>query len=211
MVELGLNGEVTRRAAPAPGRWGAVSVAVHAALVLAVVGVLGRHRAIVAYKLPGSVNGVESLAVYNPGSALASQSQVTVKKAEAKAVATVKQPELSVPKPVEAAAARAESGSANAPLSGVGEGEISLALEKFFPYPKPDLSALPHGTRGDVIVDAVVGEDGKIADLKVVQGLGPAINDVVVATVRQWLYTPATRNGVPVASAQELHFHYERS
>ena len=95
-------------------------------------------------------------------------------------------------------------------VSGLGEGEISLALEKYFPYPRPDLSALPHGTRGDVILDAVVGADGKIAELTLVQGLGPAIDNVVIATVKEWSYTPATRHGVPVASKQELHFHYER-
>jgi hypothetical protein len=29
-------------------------------------------------------------------------------------------------------------------------------------------------------------------------------------TVNQWTYVPAMKNGVPVASVQELHFHYER-
>jgi len=89
-------------------------------------------------------------------------------------------------------------------------GEISLALEKYFPYPKPDLSSLPHGTRGDVILDAVVGADGKIEELTLVQGLGPAIDSVVIATVKEWSYIPAMRGGVPVPSKQELHFHYER-
>jgi protein TonB len=28
--------------------------------------------------------------------------------------------------------------------------------------------------------------------------------------VKQWLFTPATKGGVPVASEQEFHFHYER-
>jgi len=62
-----------------------------------------------------------------------------------------------------------------------------------------------------VILDAVVDQNGKIAELRLIQGLGPAIDNVVIATVKQWSYTPATRNGVPVVSEQELHFHYERS
>ena len=42
------------------------------------------------------------------------------------------------------------------------------------------------------------------------QGLDPAIDDAVIETVNQWVYVPAMKNGVPVASVQELHFHYER-
>jgi protein TonB len=43
------------------------------------------------------------------------------------------------------------------------------------------------------------------------KGLGQPIDDVVIATVKQWSFAPATRNGVPIPSEQELHFHYERS
>jgi hypothetical protein len=28
--------------------------------------------------------------------------------------------------------------------------------------------------------------------------------------VEQWRYTPAKKDGVPVPSERELHFHYER-
>jgi protein TonB len=62
-----------------------------------------------------------------------------------------------------------------------------------------------------VILDAVIDEHGKISDLKLMHGLGQPIDDVVIATVRQWSFAPATRNGVPIPSEQELHFHYERS
>lgn len=85
-----------------------------------------------------------------------------------------------------------------------------LALETYFTYPKPDLSSLPHGTEGDVILDAVVDEEGKIAKLTLVKGLGSPVDDMVIATVQQWRYTPAMRQGVPVASERERHFHYER-
>jgi protein TonB len=79
-----------------------------------------------------------------------------------------------------------------------------------FPYPHPDLSALAHGTRGDVILDAVIDEHGRITGLTLLKGLDPSVDQAVIATVRQWLFTPATRDGVPVVSEQEFHFHYER-
>ena len=56
----------------------------------------------------------------------------------------------------------------------------------------------------------MIDEHGKISELKLLQGLGPAIDDEVIQTVNQWVYTPAMKDGVPVPSVQELHFHYER-
>jgi protein TonB len=93
----------------------------------------------------------------------------------------------------------------------LGDGDISIALVQFHPNPKPDLSTLPLGTAGDVILDAIIDDHGKIARLTIARGLGSPIDDTVLATVGQWTFTPATRNGVPTASEQEILFHYEHS
>ena len=61
-----------------------------------------------------------------------------------------------------------------------------------------------------MILDAVIDDHGKITQLTLVKGLGSPVDETVIATVQQWTYTPAMKNGVPVASEQELHFHYER-
>jgi len=45
-------------------------------------------------------------------------------------------------------------------------------LETYFPYPQPDLTSLPRGTKGDIILDAVIDESGKITELTLVKGLG---------------------------------------
>ncbi len=98
------------------------------------------------------------------------------------------------------------------PGSGVdalGQGDISIALMQFFPDPRPDLSRLPHGSRGDVVLEAVIDATGHIAQLTVKQGLGYGIDESVVATVEQWTFTPAMRDGKAVPSQQEFHFHYE--
>ncbi len=93
----------------------------------------------------------------------------------------------------------------------LGSGNINIALVSFFPTPRPDLSSLPSGTRGDVILDIVIDATGKIADIRMTSGLGYGIDDTVIATVQQWLFHPATKDGQPVASEQELHFHYEKA
>jgi periplasmic protein TonB len=93
----------------------------------------------------------------------------------------------------------------------LGSGNINIALVSFFPSPRPDLSALPRGTKGDVILDVVIDTTGKIADIKMTSGLGHGIDETVIATVQQWTFHPATRDGQPIASEQELRFHYEKS
>jgi len=40
------------------------------------------------------------------------------------------------------------------------------------------------------------------------QALGYGVYGKVAETVRTWVFHPAIKDGVPVASMQELHFHY---
>ena len=95
--------------------------------------------------------------------------------------------------------------------SAWGNGEITIAYAKFFPHPAPDLSAMPRGTEGDVVLTALIDEQGKVSDLTLLAGIAPTIDHDVLQTVRLWTFTPATQDGLPVASRQELHFHFKSS
>jgi periplasmic protein TonB len=187
-----------------------VSVVVHAVVMAAVVGVLHRTVEIAPYRFPGTEQGVRLLTYYAPGSIRRAQSDVPAKVVEEQAPKMVVHTKAAVAIPEKSAAASADPGAGTASSSGLGEGNIRIALQKYFPYPKPSLSTLPHGTAGDVILHVVIDEHGKITELTLLQGLGPAIDDEVIETVNQWTYTPATKDGVPVPSVEELHFHYER-
>lgn len=90
---------------------------------------------------------------------------------------------------------------------GSGDGQ-QIALTTYSPSPAPDLSLLPRGVQGDVIVDVTIDSDGRVSDLTVVKTLGYGIESTVVNTVRTWTFRPATKDGVPVASLQELLFHF---
>jgi protein TonB len=189
----------------------AFSALTHIIVLAALIGIMHRAPKLTAYKFPGTKQGVELLTYYAPGSAAMAQNDIPVKAvAKPKAASTVHAPAADA-KPDDASAPSTERGADNSGQSGLGDGDITIALQKYFPYPKPSLSTLPHGTAGDVILTAVIDEHGKISGLTLLQGLGPAIDNEVIQTVNQWTYTPATKNGVPVASVQELHFHYERN
>jgi protein TonB len=92
-----------------------------------------------------------------------------------------------------------------------GEADVTLAMASFFPTPKPDLAALPHGTSGDVVVDIVIDEQGKVVDSHLDQGLGHGVDEAVLAVIQTWTFWPATKAGKPVASAQQLLFHFDRA
>jgi protein TonB len=92
-----------------------------------------------------------------------------------------------------------------------GEADVTLAMANFFPAPKPDLAALPHGTSGDVVVDIVIDEQGKVVDSHLDQGLGHGVDEAVLATVQTWTFWPATKAGKAVASSQQLLFHFDRA
>jgi protein TonB len=89
-----------------------------------------------------------------------------------------------------------------------GSGSIQIALTTYSPSPAPDLSVLPHGVQGDVVVDVTIDPSGKVADLAVLHTLGYGIETSVIGTLKTWTFHPATKDGTPIASVQELHFHF---
>ena len=188
-----------------------VSAGAHVALLALLLGNFHMGPKVAPYRLPGTENGIRTLTYFSAGNPQPHTADAPVKDAQvAKKAIDTAQDALQPARQVSAPAVQADAGSGDAVKSGVGEGNISIALQKVFPYPKPDLSSMAHGTSGDVILDAVIDEHGKISALTLLKGLGDPIDKNVMATVEQWSYTPAMKDGVPVASEQELHFHYER-
>jgi TonB family protein len=61
-------------------------------------------------------------------------------------------------------------------------------------YPTDAKSA---GVQGVVIIEAVIGADGKVAKTKVLRSV-PQLDGAAVAAVKQWEFTPTLLNGKPV-------------
>jgi protein TonB len=160
-------------------------------------------------RFPGTKLGSHLSLTYSPGRAVTQTSLAALKPAPAKLTSPVKSMT-----PEHAAATMVSPASAhpNAAQGGdaLGSGDVTVALAQFFPAPKPDLTQLPRGTRGDVIIDVVIDEQGKIVETQVAQSMGESVDGAVLATIQTWTFKPATRNGVAVPSEQELLFHYER-
>lgn len=74
--------------------------------------------------------------------------------------------------------------------------ELPEAITKI-PASYPDI-AREAGVDGVVMVQALVGKDGKVKDTKVTKSI-PMLDAAAVSAVRQWVFKPALSNNKPVA------------
>jgi protein TonB len=59
------------------------------------------------------------------------------------------------------------------------------------------LAARAAQLEGDVVLQAVVGADGRVGGVSVVRSAHPLLDDAAKKAVLNYRYTPAQRNGVP--------------
>lgn len=170
-----------------------------------------RPQVVETRRLPGAVSGTQVTLEYRPGGASpAVATALHVSHALPLPRPAVRMDAKASPAP--SAASTAAAGAGVSGESSLGDGNISIALVRTHPRPAPDLSSLPHGAAGDVVLEVTIDAEGRIAAATLARGLGAPIDQAVLAMVQaQWTFAPATRNGVAIASEQELLFHYERS
>jgi len=108
------------------------------------------------------------------------------------------------------AGAAAGIGSGNGPGLGIGTGGgtgggpyrpgSGIAPPSLLREVKPDYTeeGRRRGVEGDVDLEIVVRGDGSVGDVKLVRGLGTGLDQRAIDAVRQWRFSPATRQGVPV-------------
>jgi TonB family protein len=73
-------------------------------------------------------------------------------------------------------------------------------------YPKKESKA---HRRGTVVLDLVVDADGLPRDIKVYLPLSPEFDEAALDAVKKWKFSPATRDGKPIATQikVEVSFH----
>jgi TonB family protein len=86
--------------------------------------------------------------------------------------------------------------------------DVRIAYATFAPDPPINRAALPEWIRGDVVVEVAINANGDVVETRVLKSLGFGLDDVIVATVRQWHYQPAKVDGRAVASKHDVYFHF---
>lgn len=119
-------------------------------------------------------------------------------------IAAVK-PETSVAAPAPSAGSPYGSMSSDA-VEGA-EVRPALPARTFEPRVSPEYL---HGiSEGNVVVEITIDETGRIVSKTVVQSMGTAIDSTVLAALENWLFRPATRDGVPIPSRQDVVYHFK--
>jgi TonB family protein len=95
----------------------------------------------------------------------------------------------------------------NPPSSDQHYDEAPLPLTQVQPrYPE---FAREAQIQGKVVMQVLVGEDGRVREAKVLRGV-KGLNEAAVAAVKKWTFKPAAKDGVPVAGWLEvpMDFHF---
>ena len=94
-------------------------------------------------------------------------------------------------------------------LNGYATGpDVRPAIETTLIDPPVSKAEIPAGIEGDVIVEVTIDEQGNVTGAKLLKGIGFGIDEKILATVHNWHYRPATKDGVPIPSKYDARWHY---
>jgi len=113
-----------------------------------------------------------------------------------------------------AAATPAPARAGGSPYGSLTEGpttglEIRPALPVATSEPLVGLGDLQGITEGNVVVEITIDESGNIVAKSVVQSMGAVLDGRVLAALESWHFRPATRDGVPIPSKQDVVYHFK--
>jgi TonB family protein len=113
--------------------------------------------------------------------------------------------------PGDAPAPGRSAGSAYGSLSeGADAGhDVRPALPVVMAEPMVNPSSLQGVAEGNCIVEITIDETGAVVAQNVVQTMGSVIDQAVLAAVSHWRFQPATRDGVPIPSKQDVVYHFK--
>jgi TonB family protein len=80
----------------------------------------------------------------------------------------------------------------------IGRG-ISPPGVLYKPEPSYSEEARRKGIEGKIQLLVTVKTDGSVGDVKIKRSLGPGLDEQAITTIRTWRFTPAMKDGVPVA------------
>ncbi len=212
MSVLGGNQPETRRMSPASF---AVSLALHALVLCALLyrpepkllqphsslrGDGGSGRSAIRLVAPG-YSGIES-----PVTAKARSDNKTYLTRKPKSHPTPEAQAATANKPLKPGMPGFILGSLASGLAD--DHDVRVALPVVAPDPPITRAKLPDWLRGDVIVEVTIDEHGQVVKTVVLASVGFGLEDTIVDTLKQWRFSPATIDGIAVASRQDVYFHF---
>lgn len=106
------------------------------------------------------------------------------------------------------AAREQDRGTSSAAGNGTDTRDATFAFPVFSPKPPiTDRTLLPSTDR-QVVLDVKLNAAGEVTGETLVRGLGNALDQLALQTVKSWRFQPATVNGQPVSSEAEVIFTF---
>jgi TonB family protein len=93
-----------------------------------------------------------------------------------------------------ASSSTASSAPANVKTAGQ---DVPVPARRKYVAPEYPPDAVAQGLRGIVIVEVLIGEDGRIENVRLIRSI-PGLDDAAIAAVRLWEYEPSKVAGKPV-------------
>lgn len=142
---------------------------------------------------------------YDKAKELAAAAKAAGDKATADAVAAREKADAAKAARARAAAARAAAGARAVHVGG--KIKPPMKIKNVAPI-YPEIAKSAH-VSGVVVIEATVGEDGKVADAKVLRSV-PLLDQAALDAVRQWEYKPTLLNGKPVPVVMTVSINFTR-
>lgn len=93
------------------------------------------------------------------------------------------------------------------PVFGEGQSDLIQYLSQQVKYP---VLAMEDGIQGTVVVQFVVGEDGKVRDVTIIRSVREDLDEAAMEVIRQMpAWKPAIKDGVPVAASMTMPIKYK--
>jgi TonB family protein len=87
-------------------------------------------------------------------------------------------------------------------------GGVSAPVPTYMPEPKYDEKASQAKIEGTVLLQIIVGEDGRAHNIKVTRSLDPGLDQKAIEAVEQWRFRPGEKDGKPVAVIASVHVNF---
>ncbi len=78
-------------------------------------------------------------------------------------------------------------------------GIIPPSAVEQFDFHRPPVSKADANRQGTIILQGIIGEDGSVSELKVLQGLQETVDQAALAAFSRWKFRPAQRSNKPIA------------
>lgn len=88
--------------------------------------------------------------------------------------------------------------------------EVRPALWISGPNPAVMANDLAEGLEGSIIVEITIDDQGNVVATQLLQSLSPAVDSRVIAALQMAHFIPAKRNGVSIASKQDVYYHFPK-